>query len=69
MKRHTDQGSDQGLLRVVGVPGAVLMGLGSILGTGVFVSIGWLPASPGRRWCSQPLSPQVLPHGPGFRAL
>lgn len=29
-----------GLRRVVGVPGAVLMGLGSILGTGIFVSIG-----------------------------
>ncbi len=28
------------LLRVVGVPGAVLMGLGSILGTGIFVSLG-----------------------------
>lgn len=28
------------LLRVVGVPGAVLMGLGSILGTGIFVSVG-----------------------------
>ena len=28
------------LQRVVGVPGAVLMGLGSILGTGIFVSIG-----------------------------
>jgi APA family basic amino acid/polyamine antiporter len=28
------------LPRVVGVPGAVLMGLGSILGTGIFVSIG-----------------------------
>src|SRR5690348_8520868 len=28
------------LPRVLGVPGAVLMGLGSILGTGVFVSIG-----------------------------
>lgn len=28
------------LSRVVGVPGAVLLGLGSILGTGVFVSIG-----------------------------
>ena len=27
-------------MRVVGVPGAVLMGLGSILGTGIFVSIG-----------------------------
>ena len=32
--------SKQPLARVVGVPGAVLMGLGSILGTGVFVSIG-----------------------------
>jgi basic amino acid/polyamine antiporter, APA family len=29
-----------GLQRVVGVPGAVLLGLGSILGTGIFVSIG-----------------------------
>src|SRR5690606_9750662 len=29
-----------GLRQVVGVPGAVLMGLGSILGTGIFVSIG-----------------------------
>jgi APA family basic amino acid/polyamine antiporter len=28
------------LPRVVGVPGAVMMGLGSILGTGIFVSIG-----------------------------
>jgi APA family basic amino acid/polyamine antiporter len=28
------------LQRVVGVPGAILMGLGSILGTGIFVSIG-----------------------------
>jgi APA family basic amino acid/polyamine antiporter len=28
------------LARVVGVPGAVLMGLGSILGTGIFVSVG-----------------------------
>jgi len=28
------------LRRVVGVPGAVLLGLGSILGTGIFVSIG-----------------------------
>ncbi|NLT71860.1 MAG: amino acid permease [Verrucomicrobiaceae bacterium] len=27
-------------MRVVGVPGAVLMGLGSILGTGIFVSLG-----------------------------
>ncbi|MFT4513439.1 MAG: APA family basic amino acid/polyamine antiporter [Planctomycetota bacterium] len=31
---------NKNLARVVGVPGAVLMGLGSILGTGVFVSIG-----------------------------
>lgn len=30
----------QELARVVGIPGAVLLGLGSILGTGVFVSIG-----------------------------
>lgn len=28
------------LARVVGVPGAVLMGLGSIIGTGIFVSVG-----------------------------
>lgn len=28
------------LARVVGVPGAVLLGLGSILGTGIFVSVG-----------------------------
>lgn len=28
------------LPRIVGVPGAVLMGLGSILGTGIFVSVG-----------------------------
>ena len=28
------------LARVVGLPGAVLLGLGSILGTGIFVSIG-----------------------------
>jgi len=28
------------LERVVGLPGAVFMGLGSILGTGIFVSIG-----------------------------
>ena len=32
-------GADR-LARVVGVPGAVLMGLGSVLGTGIFVSIG-----------------------------
>ena len=28
------------LARVLGVPGAVLMGLGSIVGTGIFVTIG-----------------------------
>jgi APA family basic amino acid/polyamine antiporter len=33
-------GDSRRLARVVGVPGAVLMGLGSILGTGIFVSIG-----------------------------
>jgi APA family basic amino acid/polyamine antiporter len=33
-------GSGQSLTRVVGGPGAVMMGLGSILGTGMFVSIG-----------------------------
>ena len=32
--------SGERLARVVGVPGAVLMGLGSIVGTGIFVSIG-----------------------------
>jgi basic amino acid/polyamine antiporter, APA family len=32
--------STAALKRVVGVPGAILMGLGSIVGTGVFVSIG-----------------------------
>ena len=31
---------DRTLARVLGVPGAVLMGLGSIIGTGIFVSIG-----------------------------
>jgi basic amino acid/polyamine antiporter, APA family len=36
----TPVSTSQPLARVVGVPGAVLMGLGSILGTGVFVSIG-----------------------------
>ena len=34
------KGEATALARVVGVPGAVLLGLGSILGTGVFVSIG-----------------------------
>lgn len=33
-------GGSSRLRRVVGVPGAVLLGLGSILGTGIFVSIG-----------------------------
>src|SRR5574339_453385 len=32
--------SGEQLARVVGVPGAVLMGLGSIIGTGIFVSVG-----------------------------
>jgi basic amino acid/polyamine antiporter, APA family len=32
--------SEPALARVIGVPGAVLLGLGSILGTGIFVSIG-----------------------------
>jgi APA family basic amino acid/polyamine antiporter len=32
--------SGEELARVVGVPGAVLMGLGSIVGTGIFVSVG-----------------------------
>ncbi len=37
----TDSTTDrEGLARVVRVPGAVLLGLGSILGTGIFVSIG-----------------------------
>ena len=35
-----ETGEQGRLARVVGVPGAVLMGLGSILGTGIFVSIG-----------------------------
>ncbi|KIG18097.1 Amino acid transporter, permease [Enhygromyxa salina] len=35
-----DHEPQEALARVVGVPGAVLMGLGSILGTGIFVSIG-----------------------------
>ena len=38
MKQPTNQTTE--LVRVVGVPGAVLMGLGSILGTGAFVSLG-----------------------------
>jgi APA family basic amino acid/polyamine antiporter len=38
--RYNRDVSDGQLERAVGVPGAVLMGLGSILGTGIFVSIG-----------------------------
>jgi APA family basic amino acid/polyamine antiporter len=34
------QDHSAGLARVVGVPGAVFMGIGSILGTGIFVSVG-----------------------------
>jgi len=34
------QQTSEALARVVGVPGAILLGLGSILGTGIFVSIG-----------------------------
>jgi APA family basic amino acid/polyamine antiporter len=37
---HEEASAPSGLKRVVGVPGAVLMGFGSILGTGIFVSIG-----------------------------
>ncbi len=37
---RTQENASADLKRVVGVPGAVLMGLGSILGTGIFVSIG-----------------------------
>ncbi len=41
MSADSDAARDAGpLRRVVGVPGAVLLGLGSILGTGIFVSIG-----------------------------
>ena len=36
----TEPSANQGLLRVVRLPGAVLLGLGSIVGTGAFVSIG-----------------------------
>jgi len=36
----TDPADRAGLARVVGLPGAVLLGLGSIVGTGAFVSIG-----------------------------
>lgn len=37
---QSEASAPAGLKRVIGVPGAVLMGLGSILGTGIFVSIG-----------------------------
>ena len=37
---HGDRQGNSELARVVGVPGAVLLGLGSILGTGIFVSVG-----------------------------
>lgn len=37
---HDDATGGGRLSRVVGVPGAVLLGLGSILGTGIFVSVG-----------------------------
>lgn len=41
MSADSDAAADaRGLRRVVGVPGPVLLGLGSILGTGMFVSIG-----------------------------
>ena len=40
MAARSDTAGGGRLVRVVGVPGAVLMGLGSILGTGVFVSLG-----------------------------
>jgi APA family basic amino acid/polyamine antiporter len=40
MSKHPKATAAPELSRVVGIPGAVLMGLGSILGTGIFVSIG-----------------------------
>lgn len=36
----SDRGAPQTLLRVVSLPGAIALGLGSILGTGIFVSVG-----------------------------
>lgn len=39
-QEKVDASTNGTLKRVVGVPGAVLLGLGSIVGTGVFVSIG-----------------------------
>lgn len=40
MSERGRQQTSEALARVVGVPGAILLGLGSILGTGIFVSIG-----------------------------
>ena len=40
-------GESRALARVLGVPGAVMLGLGSILGTGIFVSIGLGAAAAG----------------------
>ena len=37
---HSPRSERPSLSRVVGLPGAIMLGLGSILGTGVFVSIG-----------------------------
>jgi len=38
--RDAERGTSRSLARVVGLWGAVWLGLGSILGTGVFVSLG-----------------------------
>lgn len=43
-------GSGERLARVVGIPGAVLMGLGSIVGTGIFVSVGVAAGIAVRPW-------------------
>lgn len=40
MDGKTDSAAAHGLRREVRIPGAVMMGLGSILGTGIFVSVG-----------------------------
>lgn len=40
MSHSESGGTGAGLARVVGLPGAVLLGLGSILGTGIFVGLG-----------------------------
>lgn len=48
VEQRSGTDSEQGALpRVVGLPGAVLLGLGSIVGTGVFVSIGLAAAATG----------------------